>query len=31
VSDRQLSRWQLAGVDGAIVVIDVIRAFTTAA
>jgi len=31
VSARRLSRWELAGVDGAIVVIDVIRAFTTAA
>ena len=28
---RQLSRWELDGVDGAVVVIDVIRAFTTAA
>jgi len=28
---RQLARWELDGVDGAVVVIDVIRAFTTAA
>ncbi len=28
---RQLARWELGGVDGAVVVIDVIRAFTTAA
>ena len=28
---RQLARWQLAGVDGAVVVVDVIRAFSTAA
>lgn len=28
---RQLARWELAGVDGAVVVVDVIRAFTTAA
>jgi 2-phosphosulfolactate phosphatase len=27
----QLARWQLAGVDGAVVVVDVIRAFSTAA
>lgn len=28
---RQLKRWELDGVDGPVVVIDVIRAFTTAA
>ena len=28
---RQLARWELGGVDGAVVVVDVIRAFTTAA
>lgn len=28
---RHLARWELAGVDGALVVVDVIRAFTTAA
>ena len=28
---RQLMRWELGGVDGAVVVIDVIRAFSTAA
>ena len=28
---RQVARWELDGVDGAVVVIDVIRAFTTAA
>lgn len=28
---RQLARWELAGVTGAVVAIDVIRAFTTAA
>ena len=28
---RQVLRWELDGVDGAVVVIDVIRAFTTAA
>lgn len=28
---RQLARWELDGVDGAVVVVDVIRAFTTAA
>lgn len=28
---RQVPRWELDGVDGAVVVIDVIRAFTTAA
>ncbi len=28
---RTLARWELAGVDGAVVVVDVIRAFTTAA
>ncbi len=31
VGGRQLMRWELDGVDGAVVVIDVIRAFTTAA
>ena len=30
-SDRFLPRWEVADVDGAVVVIDVIRAFTTAA
>jgi 2-phosphosulfolactate phosphatase len=29
--DRHLARWELAGVDGAVVVVDVIRAFSTAA
>jgi 2-phosphosulfolactate phosphatase len=28
---RHLARWELGGVDGAVVVVDVIRAFTTAA
>ncbi len=28
---RQLARWELDGVNGAVVVVDVIRAFTTAA
>lgn len=28
---RHLARWELAGVDGAVVVVDVIRAFSTAA
>ena len=28
---RYLARWELAGVGGAVVVVDVIRAFTTAA
>jgi len=28
---RHLARWELAGVDGAVVVVDVIRALTTAA
>jgi 2-phosphosulfolactate phosphatase len=28
---RLLARWELVGVDGAVVVVDVIRAFTTAA
>ena len=28
---RHLARWELAGVGGAVVVVDVIRAFTTAA
>ena len=28
---RHLARWELVGVDGAMVVVDVIRAFTTAA
>lgn len=28
---RQVMRWELAGVDGAVVVVDVLRAFTTAA
>lgn len=28
---RDLARWELEGVDGAVVVVDVIRAFTTAA
>ena len=28
---RQLARWELDGVGGAVVVVDVIRAFTTAA
>jgi 2-phosphosulfolactate phosphatase len=28
---RHLARWELDGVDGAVVVVDVIRAFTTAA
>ena len=28
---RLLAKWELAGVDGAVVVVDVIRAFTTAA
>lgn len=28
---RQLMRWELDGVDGAVVVVDVLRAFTTAA
>jgi 2-phosphosulfolactate phosphatase len=28
---RYLARWELGGVDGAVVVVDVIRAFTTAA
>jgi 2-phosphosulfolactate phosphatase len=28
---RFLARWEVAGVDGAVVVVDVIRAFTTAA
>lgn len=28
---RQLARWELDGVDGSVVVVDVIRAFTTAA
>jgi 2-phosphosulfolactate phosphatase len=31
VAGRQLKRWELDGVDGPVVVIDVIRAFTTAA
>jgi 2-phosphosulfolactate phosphatase len=31
VPARHLARWELDGVDGAVVVIDVIRAFTTAA
>jgi len=31
VAGRQVVRWELGGVDGAVVVIDVIRAFTTAA
>jgi 2-phosphosulfolactate phosphatase len=31
VGSRQVSRWELDGVDGAVVVIDVIRAFSTAA
>ena len=31
MSGRQLMRWELDGVDGPVVVIDVIRAFTTAA
>lgn len=30
-TSRRLARWELDGVDGAVVVIDVIRAFTTAA
>ena len=28
---RHLARWELAGVDGGVVVVDVIRAFSTAA
>jgi 2-phosphosulfolactate phosphatase len=31
VGSRQVSRWELDGVNGAVVVIDVIRAFSTAA
>lgn len=31
IRGRQLMRWELDGIDGAVVVIDVIRAFTTAA
>lgn len=31
VEGRQLNRWELDGVDGAVVVVDVLRAFTTAA
>ena len=30
-SSRQLARWELEDVGGAVVVVDVIRAFTTAA
>ncbi len=31
MGSRQVMRWELDGVDGAVVVVDVIRAFTTAA
>ncbi len=31
MASRQLTRWELDGVGGAVVVVDVIRAFTTAA
>ncbi len=31
MGSRQVLRWELDGVDGAVVVVDVIRAFTTAA
>jgi 2-phosphosulfolactate phosphatase len=31
MGSRQVLRWELDGVDGAVVVIDVIRAFSTAA
>ena len=31
MTPRHVARWELDGVDGAVVVVDVIRAFTTAA
>ena len=31
MDDRHLLRWELDGIDGAVVVVDVLRAFTTSA
>ncbi len=31
MTERQITRWELEGVSGAVVVVDVLRAFTTAA